>query len=525
MTCAPLCIIAITALAALPPEPIEIGYEPQLFVDDYLVANRWAVRTKHDAVVHRFHAPVKHLGNPVIPENAGYPNVAYDAGAGLYRMWYQVHYANWRENPDHPKYAVAYAESKDGLTWKRPALGICEWNRSADNNICWAGPSNRGASGAALVHVPPEHRRGYEYLMLFSAARGLSLVGSRDGIHWDPASMTLIKHFHSDTNNNIVWDPVRERFILYCRPRHAFRGWIDPREEGGMRRVACMTSKQLWTQWQDNPHAILIPDHLDSERGFNFFYGMRGTHYGGVFFGLLWPFKLNTDIYTELVYGRDGVTFDRFPGRPRLIDLGPADAWDDGMTFGTPWVAAGNQWRIYYSGHDGAHGSKTRQAGIGLASIRKEGFISLHGPSRDGGMVCTRILRWPGGDLIVNAETTTKGRLCIRVLTPLREVIDGYDYAACGDLTGDSTDHRVCWGNQSMKSLAGRELRIEFFLEAADLYSFRALSPEQSIATPQLARTESRSIPGARFLDFRKRTPEAIARDTAKYVQQKERRE
>ena len=33
-----------------------------------------------------------------------------------------------------------------------------------------------------------------------------------------------------DTNNNIVYDPIQKRFILYCRPRHAFRGWIDPRD-------------------------------------------------------------------------------------------------------------------------------------------------------------------------------------------------------------------------------------------------------------------------------------------------------
>lgn len=528
MICALLRTVAIPALsvlAAVPSEPIEIGYEPQLFVDDYLVANRWAIRTKHDAVVHRLHAPVKHPANPLIPDSTGYVNVAYDTETDLYRMWYQVWYPNWRENPDHPKYAVAYAESEDGVTWKRPTLGICEWDGSTDNNICWGGRGNGNASGASLVVVPPEHRHGYKYLLLYSAGSGLNLVGSRDGIRWDENGKTLIKHLHSDTNNNVVYDPFQERFILYCRPRHAFRGWIDPREEGGMRRVACMTSKELWTEWKDNPHAILIPDRLDMEQGFNFFYGMRGVYYGGVFFGFLWPFKLNTDIYTELVYGRDGITFDRFPGRPRLIDLGPADAWDDGMTFGSPWVEVGNEWRIYYCGHDGAHGAKERQAGIGLATIRKEGFISLHGPARDGGMVCTRILRWPGGELVVNADTATEGRLCVRVLTPLREVIPGYDYAACGDLSGDSTDHVLRWGDRSMATLTGRELRIEFYLEDTDLYSFRVLTPGQSIATPQLTRTENRSIPGARSLERQQKTLEAVTKDTAKYVRNAEERE
>jgi hypothetical protein len=195
------------------------------------------------------------------------------------------------------------------------------------------------------------------------------------------------------------------------------------------------------------------------------------------------------------------------------------------MTFGSPWVEVGSEWRIYYCGHDGAHEAKNRQAGVGLAAIRKEGFISLHGPARDGGMVCTRILRWPGGELVVNAETAAEGRLCVRVLTPMREVIPGYDYAACGDLSGDSTDHRVHWGDRSMETLAGRELRIEFFLEDADVYSFRALAAGQSIATPQLTRTENWSIPGARCLERQQKTLDQVAKDTGKYVRKAEGRE
>ena len=30
---------------------------------------------------------------------------------------------------------VCYAESKDGLHWEKPSLGICEYNGSTDNNI------------------------------------------------------------------------------------------------------------------------------------------------------------------------------------------------------------------------------------------------------------------------------------------------------------------------------------------------------------------------------------------------------
>ena len=36
----------------------------------------------------------------------------------------------------HPQYAC-YAESRDGITWTRPSLGLFEFNGSKDNNIVW----------------------------------------------------------------------------------------------------------------------------------------------------------------------------------------------------------------------------------------------------------------------------------------------------------------------------------------------------------------------------------------------------
>ena len=40
--------------------------------------------------------------------------------------------------PDHPS-VTCYAESRDGIHWTRPSLGLFEFNGSKDNNIVWAG--------------------------------------------------------------------------------------------------------------------------------------------------------------------------------------------------------------------------------------------------------------------------------------------------------------------------------------------------------------------------------------------------
>ena len=122
---------------------------------------------------------------------------------------------------------------------------------------------------------------------------------------------------------------------------------------------------------------------LDAKGGFNYFYGMPVKYHAGLYWGFLWPFKCNTDIYTELAVSRDGIHWLRMPDRPRLLEFGRQGTWDSGMIFAGPsWIEVGDEWWIYYSGWDGPHESSERTPGIGLATIRKEGFYSLRGPGR-----------------------------------------------------------------------------------------------------------------------------------------------
>ena len=146
---------------------------------------------------------------------------------------------------------------------------------------------------------------------------------------------------------------------------------------------------------------------------------------------------------------------------------------DDTMIFASPgWVEVGDEWRIYYTGWDGEHGTTDRTGAIGLATMRKEGFYSMRGP-KDGGVAATRRLIWPGGDLTINADATG-GEIKVRVSDAKRKPIPGYNYDDGETFDGDSTAQIVKWNGKSMADLKGRELRLEFFLKEADLYTFRA---------------------------------------------------
>jgi hypothetical protein len=162
-----------------------------------------------------------------------------------------------------------------------------------------------------------------------------------------------------------------------------------------------------------------------------------------------------------------------------LIPLGEEGAWDDGMTFGGPhWVEVGDEWWFYYAGHDGGHDSKERQAAIGLATCGKERLIGLHGPKNGGGVVVTRLIKWPGGDLYLNAangEGEAAGKVSVRVSDAIREPLDGFDHTDCDPFPGDAVRHKVTWkGGRSMNEFESKVIRLELFLQNADLFTIVA---------------------------------------------------
>ena len=80
------------------------------------------------------------------------PDVIYDNGS--WRMWYRAAPPNggWYGN------RVAYAESNDGITWRKPELGLTEFNGSKRNNLVKMVRVLYNLSVMIDKEAPPEHR-------------------------------------------------------------------------------------------------------------------------------------------------------------------------------------------------------------------------------------------------------------------------------------------------------------------------------------------------------------------------------
>ncbi len=500
-----LTLLLSSASAQFAPGPIVIEPGvPQFVHDDMLVDSHWGLKTKSQPVTRVFHHPEKHPENPFknfTSDKPGYMTFAVDedeSGAPLYRMYYQANFLipNPPENSAKYRTDVAYAESKDGVHWIKPDLNLFpEKTWAKPNNIVISTPDRPNAQSNGpfiLENIPDKDKRGYKHILLYRAGgngngdiAGIHLIGTRDGIHFDPESDMQIAHLHSDTSNSICYDPARETYQLFCRAKQMYRAFGDTMiDTGASRRVASMRSAELWTDWMkdDAPQTLLVPDEVDSAKRYHYFYGMPTVNRHGIYWGFLQCFMLNDFIHTEVVTSRDGRNWTRLHDRPPIIDYGADGTWDDNMIFASPnWIEAGNEWRFYYNGWDGAHGGTNRESALGLATCLRERLFSRRGPP-GGGVVCTREILWPGGDLWINTGSIEEraGEVSIRISGPRRKVFPEFDHQNSEIAAGkDPTRQLVQWGGKSLDLLKGKSIRIEFFLKDFDLFSFGAFGKDQ----------------------------------------------
>ncbi len=91
-------------------------------------------------------------------------------------------------------------------------------------------------------------------------------------------------------------------------------------------------------------------------------------------------------------------------------------------------------------------------------------------------MVVTRLMKWPGGDLLVNAAGAgDSAKLSVRVSDAIRDPFQGFDHADCRPFPGDAVRHKVTWkGDRSMNEFKGKVVRLEIFLQNADLFTLMA---------------------------------------------------
>ena len=447
----------------------------QLFVDDYLIAEK----TK---VVRTYHAFEKHPGNPVALVGPLPSGGVLDGGRGT---------------------ILPTADRKGFIRFATRRATVTSPNLVQWGNRRSAEPEAKG-SAVSVMHTPWD--KGREYKMVTYQHESGSLFSTFHGFH--------------STDGITSWTPIKNNPLMYARAdtlqfgRDALQKryygtmkiWTDVR--GVMRRcVGFSTSDNFESGWT-GAQMILIPDTVDdqwsAEPGQRTdFYSFSAFAYETMYIGLVERFRVTDGSFAErlrrepadghieieLLTSRDGQRWERIEDRTAILPIGPLGSWDGGMIKipSHPLVDDGRIKLIYsagfYSHGYGRGGYPTRgsaddkQTGLGLATLRKDGWASLDAGRREGS-VTTKVLRGVQGPLAVNF-VTARGRgygtgwIKVEVLDEQGRVIPGYSRENCDDLKGDHLEQVVKW-NGSMKLPDGNPLRFRFVMTDAQLYSFRA---------------------------------------------------
>lgn len=187
---------------------LDIGSRRQLFVGQDLIVSM-------DGIRQVLHHPVRReiAIKPEHPwEKHGVSYMVTFKDGDRFRAWYRVDAAAFGSGKRRAM--TAYAESKDGIHWRKPKLGIIEFNGSKENNLVWD-----GAAGnlAPFRDDNPKCKREERYKAVARAADLYALV-SPDGLHWKLADKKpIFTDRPFDSHNIVFWDQPTQQYVVYAR--------------------------------------------------------------------------------------------------------------------------------------------------------------------------------------------------------------------------------------------------------------------------------------------------------------------
>jgi len=359
--------------------------------------------------------------------------------------------------------------------------------------------------------------RVYKFFAKFNKpVFGMYVGFSADGLTWKISEQAVLVPDDRNPGLNdrpcVMQDLEKRRFIGILKtemPNPYGRG--DYGMVHRMRTISFSTDFERWT----SPSVILKPDDQDPPD--LQIYGCSGFNYEGMYLGSMdmfhsrdsGPNYLTLDL--QLALSRDGENWWRAGNRDTLLPIGPEGSWDRYGVYpsNTPPILMGDELWLFYRGRGYArHGPPPPeyrrgypwfagvvppdeplppgmpQMGMGLAKLRRDGFVSVDAGPRPGYLL-TKPLIFDGKNLKVNVDAR-RGRVRAALYSAERhenryatyswsigEPIDGFKFEDSVPLSGDNHEGLMQWkGGDDLERFNGRYIVIRLELIDAALYSF-----------------------------------------------------
>ena len=534
-----LCVLSATLITTVIAEQrgldsslLHFGQAKQFFFDNLIIESAQNLTRK-------VHKPVKDPRSPLIQKDKPWEHVTYfteccwrvirDPQDDLFKCWYE----DWKfaqtpkpgesvHNPVSSPSRYLFAQSRDGIHWEKPALGILKENGS-DTNIVFGDPEFGSVHSGFVFLDPFEKNPEQRYKMIFNHRTSdflrYEIASSPDGIHWTPWEELPRFGWLGPQAGDVmtIWvEPEVHIYRLNTRhPRMIFvaehpgdpflpsASEAKPGEQSSFirpsypedfsrqnkRRVFRTESANL-LNWTD-PKPLIVPDdRLDNID--DAFYGMTQMRIGDAWVGFLHVLHMTENTMdVQLLFSRDGNHFQRIlPGQPWLETGDPGD-WDQFMVnvYGPP-VVVGDEIYLYYGGASNHHdwwavGDQENldvpeaqdlnqvNYALGLAHMKLDRFVSLTALPVRQGILVTRPFRSEGNKLYINARCGDEGYVKVAVTDGFGEVIPGFEAKNCQIFDGDGVSSPIRWAGRQEIPNQGRFVKLQFFMKDADLFGFQ----------------------------------------------------
>ena len=473
---------------------IKIGNRRELFVDTCLI-------DKMDGAFLKLHEPIP-VGKVLEIDKpweggANFGHAVVRSG-DKYLMYYRAMHVDTSVDPETH---TCVALSDDGINWEKPSLQeggtnfvelccFCDEREGVDENEKFKGFRSEAVSGEK--HTPNKAPTGAMRLVFYASPDGLNF-------HKMNPQPELVSELPNsfDGGNTMFWSEEEQQYVLYYRYSVKLRTDRNAPNVTWHRSVARMTSKDFynWSKpqrmmYNEPSEQIYINNTAPYPRAPHIYLGvaarfcetyapMSDARAKELPFETgdenIWKSFTNDCSDGVLLTSRAGSNYYDRTFMETFLRPGLSDS---------DWVTRSNYplcGFVQYSDSEMlmyVNRSYLQKSWyIECLKLRTDGFASASA-HWNGGTLTTKPLIFEGRELEINYRTGASGYIKVELLNEDGYVIPGLHADMCERIVGNEIRRVVKWRRDSnvdyaLCHLAGKPVRIKFYLKDADLFSFK----------------------------------------------------
>lgn len=456
------------------PDLPDISNQRQLFVDYFLIE-------RMDNVSLRLHHPhdegeVLKFDKPWEGAFCGYSTVIKDGD--VYRLYYRGLPGAGQDGSRNE--TTCYAESRDGINWTKPSLGLFEVNGTRDNNVILANAAPVTHNFSPFLDSNPGATPDQRFKALGGIrSSGLIPYVSADGIHWQRLQEEpVITEGAFDSQNVAFWSAAEGLYICY------FRTWTTG-EFKGYRTVSRTTSPDFihWSKPVAMEFGDTPPEHLYTNQTHPYF---RAPH---IYVAIAARFFSGRQVLSEEQAATLNVNPKYFKDCSDAVFMTSRGGNRYDRTFMEGFIRPGiglENW-VSRSNYPALNVVQTGPAEMSVYvnrnyaqptanlhrfSLRLDGFVSAHA-DYSGGELITKPFRFKGDSLEINFSTSAAGSIRLELQDECGNALPGFELENCPEMIGDEISRIVRWGGGANLAAIDQPVKVRFQIKDGDVFSFR----------------------------------------------------